>query len=90
MLIEKCRICGSVAICMNKVLLGRRGYFAECMDCHTCAKIKLTKHGAWKSWNKYMRTVDCHNCRKWGTDECPNSALCYDSAYKPYFERKDK
>ena len=60
MKIEKCKICGSMAKWMNEVF-GRHGYFVECMDCHTCAKTKLTKHGAWKEWNKYMHDVDCMN-----------------------------
>ena len=90
MLIEKCKICGSIAIIINKDVCGGHGYFVYCMDCHTRTKTKPTKHGAWKAWNKYMRDVDCMNCRKWGTQECPNSSLCYDSVIKPYFERKDK
>lgn len=89
MKIEKCKICGSMSTCVNKVF-GRHVYFAECMDCHTCTKTKLTKQGAWKAWNKYMRDVDCKNCRKWGTQECPNSLLCYDSVIKPYFEKEVK
>ena len=87
MKIEKCKICGSMAIWMNKIITGH-GYFAECSECHWCAKKKLTEHGAWRAWNKEMRAVNCKNCWRWGTDECPNSALCYDSVCKPYFERK--
>ena len=92
MKIEKCKICGSMAIWMNKIITGH-GYYAECSECHWCAEKKLTKHGAWKEWNKEMRRIwklpeMCGDCRKFGTDECPNSTLCDDFVCEQYFERK--
>ena len=91
MLIEKCRICGSQATLINKITCGGHGYFVECWDCHTCTETKLTKHGAWKAWNKFMHTVDCVHCTHYLPDDCRG---CYDenagTNIRRNFERSKK
>lgn len=90
MLIEKCRLCGSIAIRLNKITCGGYGYFVECLDCRAASKTRLFKKLAWREWNKMMKSVCCENCAKWGSDDCPNSAECYDLYYKPYFKEKSR
>lgn len=43
-----------------------------------------------KKENKSLTLKECSNCRKQHTMDCPNSAECYATEDKPYFERKDK
>jgi hypothetical protein len=40
--------------------------------------------------NAYYEKVDCSNCRKHGTIDCPDSFFCYSTEDKLYFEPKAK
>ena len=36
------------------------------------------------------RVKECHDCKRWGSMDCPNSGKCYDLADKPYFVPREQ